>query len=100
MSSETWPKSFAVEGAKDSLPDLLANYREARTALIAALPKELSANGKRIKMIGVQSESWRGTVKELDKYEARSQAADMVYVFWDCGNRYPVAIDEIEVLKK
>lgn len=75
------------------LAALLANYRAARAALLAAIP---FADRTRVRPPGVKSASWQGFVKKLDGPDARSMSADMVWVVFDCGNRYPVAIDELE----
>lgn len=75
------------------LSELLANYRAARAALLAAIP---FPDGCRVRPPGVKSASWQGYVKALEGPDARSMSADMVFVVFDCGNRYPVAIDELE----
>lgn len=79
-----------------STPKELAKYRAAREAVKAARPDWL-VPGARVKLAGIVSDSWDATVLRMDDASARSTSADMVLLKFDNGNRFPVAIDQIEL---
>lgn len=79
------------------LKQVIDDYRAARDAMLAAVPKSL-VPGARVKIAGVKSDNWNATVMKVDGPDLRSTPADMVWLKFDDGNRFPVAIDELELI--
>jgi len=76
--------------------DLIAEYRAARSRLLARVEKLFPA-GSRVQPIGVTTGNWGATVEALPSADRLRISADMVYLAWDNGNRFATAIDEIEL---
>lgn len=81
-----------------STPKELARYRAAREAVREAALRDWLVPGARVKLAGVASDAWNATVLAQDEASSRSTAADMVLLKFDNGNRFPVAIDQIEMM--
>lgn len=75
------------------IKELLAAYREARAKLLS----ETFANGSVVRAKGTTSLEWVGVVRGMSAPDRRATSADMVFVEWVNGNRYPVPVDEIEL---
>lgn len=70
---------------------LREEQQRVRIAVDAAFPP-----GTRVWPVGVTTGNWGGTVAKRGENDRRRTAADFVFVEWDNGNRYAVAVDEIE----
>lgn len=74
---------------------MLGAYRAAREALLPQMRFDFPA-GCLVRLRGVASGAWDGVVLDLDQASQRSMSADMVMVKFGNGNRFPVAVDELE----
>ena len=79
--------------------ELVAKYREAREALIKEVEKMFPPH-QRCWPVGATTGNWGSYVRREDHFSRRELSADMVYLIWDNGNRFPQKIDEIELESK
>jgi len=77
---------------------MIQEFRDMQVRVREAV-EEAFPNGARVWPIGVTTGNWGGTVQHLEGHERRATAAHMVFVHWDNGNKYCVALDEIERVK-
>lgn len=82
--------------SKEAMLKQIESYRQARDAMIemtaAAFPP-----GTRVQPIGTTTGNWGATVRKIDQHHRRELSADMVFLDWDNGNKFPCKIDEIEI---
>jgi hypothetical protein len=78
---------------------ILIAYRNARDAMLASVEGQFPARS-RVRVKGTTTATWIGTVKMLQLSDRRSYSADMVFVDWDDGNKFAIAVDEIELLSR
>lgn len=85
------------DDAKDqhNIEIMISHHRVVRGQMLA-LTESLFPAGTRVAPLGCRSFSWRGTVRQLDKYARRDLPADLVWVDWDNGNKHSAPINEIE----
>ena len=72
-------------------------YRSIREQMLSITQTKFP-DGTRVQPIGTTTGNWGATVRAIDEHHRRELAADMVFLDWDNGNKFPVKIDEIEAI--
>lgn len=70
-------------------------YEIARQAMLDETLSMFPA-GSRVQPTGTTSGNWGATVRKIDDFHRRELSADMVFLDWDNGNKFPVSVTSIE----